>query len=338
MPGPSRLLWNCCLKIFSAAFGPLATSDTKLVIGSMHCEINTRDWLISRKFRPGCHGINVAGSFRLSVPEHQRAWFQSTLSLFYNTDVQFHNAGGLLVCDFTINFCARRLLSAFKSGSWIAEIFCVPYLQILWTGDWTDIYGVSGYWAAQSGPEECSQCFLYFCQVLHSSRGEPCNLLVIGVALPRRLCWRRLVGWSIFWKSILSKLVLGAKQLCYIPQGPSGAKAATGDQRNVPEIKRVAILETFQIQGCYHGYHVLRTFEKMQRLPLNDLFGERIRYGSQKLGNHLWQLYSACPRAANLTDDEMRYLVEILGAMPNATVVSSDVLNVNMMPRDANWR
>lgn len=30
-------------------------------------------------------------------------------------------------------------------------------------------------------------------QVLRFSRGEPCNLLVIGVALPRRLCWRRLV-------------------------------------------------------------------------------------------------------------------------------------------------
>lgn len=44
------------------------------------------------------------------------------------------------------------------------------------------------------------------------------------------------------------------------------------------------------------------------------------------------------PRVANLTDDEMRYLVEILGAMPNATVVSSDVLNVNMMPREANCR
>lgn len=43
------------------------------------------------------------------------------------------------------------------------------------------------------------------------------------------------------------------------------------------------------------------------------------------------------PRGANLTDDEMRYLVQILGAMPNATVVSSDVLDVSMMPRDANW-
>ena len=77
--------------------------------------------------------------------------------------------------------------------------------------------------------------------------------------------------------------------------------------------------------------------EKMHRLPLNDLFGERIRHGSQKLGNHLWELYSACPRAANLTDNEMRYLVQILRAMPNATVVSSDVLNVNMIPTDANW-
>eukprot|EP00434_Breviolum_minutum_P041709 symbB.v1.2.037105.t1/scaffold5389.1/size27643/2 len=46
---------------------------------------------------------------------------------------------------------------------------------------------------------------------------------------------------------------------------------------------------------------IKETCQKLRGLPLNDLFGERIR-------------------AANLTDDEMRYMVEILGAMPNATV------------------
>lgn len=153
-------------------------------------------------------------------------------------DVQFHDAGGLLICDFTINFCARRLLSAFKSGSWIAEIFCVPYLQILWTGDWNEIYGASGYWAAyywsifnlllgmigrhqragctQSGPEECSQCFCISAKPSASffkrrALQSACHWR--GAASPSLLA--KVGGWSVFWKSILSKLVLGAKQLCW---------------------------------------------------------------------------------------------------------------------------